>query len=160
MYFYHYFRWNLSETEILKFEDINNLKKDDQVVANFYFLKYFTVISLEQLEKVRQPQQLFFIFCCLSWSVWLFYVAVLIYRPCKEVVLWQPSGVDHLIKETVRPLPGADGDDNFTPTAKSKRKVKIAARTMSPNSSLHLSVPSVRPNTPPPNSKYVSLPQT
>ena len=68
--------------------------------------------------------------------------------------------MDHLIKDTVRPIPGADGDDNFTPTAKSKRKVKIAARTMSPNSSLHLSVPTVRPNTPPPNSKYVSLPQT
>jgi len=81
---------------------------------------------------------------------------ILVPRPCKEVVLWQPTGVD-LIKETLKLQNGgeegsSDAQISEKDSIRYKRKIIMATRTLSPNCSL-LSVPNVRPNTPPPNSK-------
>ncbi|XP_067933857.1 uncharacterized protein [Watersipora subatra] len=64
---------------------------------------------------------------------------ILVPKPCKEVVLWQPSGVEFI----------KDGSSSTNlDTLKAKRKKKTATRTLSTNL---LSVPTVRPDTPPPN---------
>lgn len=77
----------------------------------------------------------------------------MICRPCKEVVLWQPSGVDFL-KDVVKPeVMAARAQLTVQDCGKARRRKKTATRSLSPNSSLMLSVPSVRANSPPPNNK-------
>lgn len=103
-------------------------------------------------------------------------------RPCSQVVLWKPSGVDFLRKEAESTSTSANRNDNslsvnsseqISPSGRSScrsspngcayrvldymkdnRKKKCAVRSLTTNSCL-LNVPKVRPATPPPNTKYV-----
>ena len=83
-------------------------------------------------------------------------------------MLWQPSGVEFL-KETVTPKNSSthtlsiEGEGKNSKSSlfvgddvKARRKKKTAARTLSSSPSL-LSVPTVRPDTPPPNTRYESV---
>ncbi|KAF6037396.1 hypothetical protein EB796_004310 [Bugula neritina] len=80
---------------------------------------------------------------------------IMVPKPCKELVLWQPSGIEQ-IKEAV--ILQTSSAPSLPRDSTSQRVRKNATRSLLTAPSL-LSVPAVRPDTPPPNTSKSPLSQ-